>query len=164
MWGDPTMNHEKHLALISVVSIVAIVGLVALFVGDVGTNLTGKGFVQEEGQSPLGMSISCDSIGNNGVITEKTTLTSDIVAWDSPCLRIGVGNVVLDCAGFTVSGQGNVVGVAANGVSNAVVKNCNFVGFIIDLHFGTVGGGAFLDNNFSGEARSEEHTSELQSR
>ena len=93
------------------------------------------------GPDPSPTVVNCSQIGDNGVITENTTLTDDLVSSYGTCLTIGADDVTLDCDGHTISGIGIEYGVFADGVRNPVVRNCNIENFGMDVDFRSVTGG-----------------------
>lgn len=83
--------------------------------------------------APLTMaaSPSCDS-----TITSNTTLDSNMACAGSG-ITIGSNNVVLDCAGYSITGNGpysSSNGVYLLGVSGATVKNCTISGYNYGIH------------------------------
>jgi parallel beta-helix repeat protein len=72
---------------------------------------------------PLGPSIC----GNT--IMSDTTLDRD----QGPCagdgLYIGNDNIVLDCAGYSITGPNSNSGISVNGYNNITIKNCNIKDF-----------------------------------
>jgi len=71
-----------------------------------------------------GPTSACQPISSPGTFT----LNYDVSANQDVCFPITVSNVVFDCQGHTIYGNGNTYGIFAfqDGV---VVKNCNIVGF-----------------------------------
>lgn len=57
-------------------------------------------------------------------ISENTVLTQNITNCSSNGLLIGRNNVVLDCAGYTISGNNTGRGVYNNGFDNVTIRNC----------------------------------------
>ena len=63
-------------------------------------------------------------------LNANTTLTANIGPCSGNGLIIGQNGITLNCAGHTISGQGNVnFGVFLNGVTNVTVKNCKATAF-----------------------------------
>ncbi|HIH66531.1 MAG TPA: DNRLRE domain-containing protein [Nanoarchaeota archaeon] len=89
----------------------------------------------------------CDSDDNNplipepqaqcgGVITESKTLPHSLFCKNGDGLTIGANNVVLDCAGWRLNGNGTGLSTGiklASGVQGATVKNCQVRNFRIGL-------------------------------
>jgi parallel beta-helix repeat protein len=95
------------------------------------------------------------------IITVSTTLTADV----GPCsglpsfagLEIAGNNIVLNCAGHTISGPGGgglTVGIILDGLVGVTIKNCNITGFRIGLICGCsnsiLKGNTIDDNQFGG--------------
>jgi len=71
-------------------------------------------------------------------ITLDATLTSDLNGCPGDGIVIGASNIILDCAGFTIRGDGGATdaGVASNaGDNNVTVKNCVIENFGIGIIF-----------------------------
>jgi hypothetical protein len=58
-----------------------------------------------------------------GTLTSDTTLTGPLSA-SGTCITIGAQAITLDCAGFSITGDGTGMGVANIGYDNITVKNC----------------------------------------
>ena len=86
------------------------------------------------------------TIGCGSTITASTTLKADI----GPCsssngLNIGASNIVLNCAGHTISGSGPYFGIYLGGITGVTVKNCSVTGFT----GGTLGSGGPVGVGFA---------------
>lgn len=71
-----------------------------------------------------------------GFINSDKTLTDNIVA-NSTCFTFNADNLVLDCAGYSITGDGvgTDYGVYALGRDNITVKNCTLVNFYSGIYF-----------------------------
>ncbi len=73
-------------------------------------------------------------------ITVSTTLGSDIGPCSGIGLTLGANNIVLNCAGHTITGAGTLfsVGVLAVGsLNNVTVVNCHVTDFYFDMNVGS---------------------------
>ena len=105
----------------------------------------------DPGRSPT--AIPCTDIGDNGVITENTTLTNDLYSNVnySTCIEISANDVTLDCDGHSIINDGSWSrAVRASDVSNVTVRNCNTAsgGLVNSVEFRNVNGGEINNNNF----------------
>ena len=90
-----------------------------------------------------------------GSITSSTTMTDNYVGgvgW--ACVEIAASDIIFDCNGYNITGDGNNVGVEVsfpNAVTNVTIKNCNVAnydyGFIIDNSFALGANNITLLNN-----------------
>lgn len=67
---------------------------------------------------------SCQSFNS----PDTYTLTQDISS-SGDCLAVNSNNVVIDCQGFTLTGDGTGMGIRTDPFSGAVVKNCRITNF-----------------------------------
>jgi len=76
-------------------------------------------------------SITCGT-----TITTSTVLTSNIGPCSGNGITIGANNVVLNCAGHIISGNGVPFynGVFTAGITGAVIMNCHITGFYFDVN------------------------------
>ena len=101
------------------VTVALLVGLLVLIIGF--TRLTFTGYVVETS--------SCGTLSTAG---ETYILTNDISA-SGTCFTIGANNIILDCAGHTITGSG-AYGIVISGKSGVTIKNCkvsNFIGIYL---------------------------------
>ena len=61
-------------------------------------------------------------------ITENTTLDADMTCPATNGINISANNIVLDCAGHSITGSGSGYGIYLSG-NNSVIKNCKISGF-----------------------------------
>src|SRR5262245_55002472 len=80
------------------------------------------------------------------IIVDDTVLSADRVGG----IIIAADDVVLDCAGHTIRGDGSIVGVNVRFVSRAVVRNCLITGFEVGLQFEAVADGSIRSNRLEG--------------
>ncbi len=64
------------------------------------------------------------------LLTTDTTLTGDLQC-SGVGLTIAADDIVLDCAGFTLTGDGSNVGILLETVTGATVENCTAEGFAV---------------------------------
>jgi len=65
------------------------------------------------------------------------------------CFSIDADNVVIDCNGYTITGQAPSDGIMASGRSNVTIKNCNITGFANGIHFNSVQNSQLIGNTVS---------------
>lgn len=94
----------------------------------------------------LGMS-SAHAQSCADVLTSDTTLTADLTC-DGAGLTLGANDVTLDCAGFTLFGDGSAVGILAQGVTGVTITDCTVDGFAVGFQL-TQTFNATLMNNFA---------------
>ena len=86
--------------------------------------------------SAIGFSAELSSCGT---IIENSILISDISA-SGTCFEIGTSNVVLDCQGYTISGDDTGIGIrftgGMGGPKNVTVKNCIIEDFLTGVSVG----------------------------
>jgi hypothetical protein len=91
---------------------------------------------------------------NCGIITESTTLTQNLTYSDT-CFSIYADNIILDGAGYTISGVGySGLGVYVLNRTNVTVNNINIKGFNTGIRFTnsnySVISNSFMENNSVG--------------
>jgi len=69
-----------------------------------------------------------------GTITTSTTLASNVTG-NGDCFDITADDIVLDCAGFTITGNGSGTGIDATNQNNVTVNNCTVEDFDISIDF-----------------------------
>jgi len=62
------------------------------------------------------------------------TLTSDIGPCKGNAIIIGAANIVLNCAGHSITGTGSGSGITFNAHGGATVENCNVSGFSMGFY------------------------------
>ena len=62
-------------------------------------------------------------------IPASTTMTASIGPCVGSGLIIGANNIVLNCAGFSITGSGTGVGITLSGRTGVTVENCKVTGF-----------------------------------
>ncbi len=91
-----------------------------------GLLLLGSFLVSEKGlQNITGLFHGPANSTTCGEVNESLTLTSDVIS-NGTCFVINTSDIVLDCAGLTISYGANTTGngAAAENVSNITIKNC----------------------------------------
>jgi len=71
-------------------------------------------------------------------ITVNTTLTSNYVGYlntTDACITIGASNIMLDCAGYSLTSNGSGRGVRASSRRNIIAKNCTVSNFTDGFSF-----------------------------
>ncbi|MEM3399458.1 MAG: right-handed parallel beta-helix repeat-containing protein [Candidatus Micrarchaeia archaeon] len=68
------------------------------------------------------------------IITENTTLAEDLTC-SGTALTVGADDVVLDCNGHTIIGDGTGYGVFVDNVDNVKVVNCTIINFTTGIYF-----------------------------
>jgi len=70
------------------------------------------------------------TITSCGIVTENSVLASNLSSIGQPsCLTIGANNIVLDCAGHSITGDGTGYGIYLLYKSGVTIKNCVVEGF-----------------------------------
>jgi parallel beta-helix repeat protein len=84
---------------------------------------------------------TCDT-----TITTSTTLTTDLTGCSGNGLIIGADDVILDCAGYSITGSGFSNGVYLEGRANITIINCTISNFEygINLNFSNI---SMITNN-----------------
>jgi parallel beta-helix repeat protein len=84
----------------------------------------------------LASPVSAADITSCGSVTEDSVLASDLTSTGT-CLTIKADNIVLDCAGHSITGAGTGYGIYLNGRTGVTVKNCNIKNFYsgITIHW-----------------------------
>ncbi len=85
-------------------------------------------------------STSCGFV--NGNVTLNTNLEEN-----GTCFTMNASNVVLDCAGFTVTGNGTGVGVNSTDKENITIRNCNLNNFNIGVLFQSTNNSIVIDTD-----------------
>ncbi|MEK6874531.1 MAG: hypothetical protein AABX52_02155 [Nanoarchaeota archaeon] len=70
--------------------------------------------------------------GCGTTLTSNVTLTSNLSA-SGNCYQINANNVVLDCNGFSITGNGTGIGVNASGKNNVTIQKCTLLAFTTDV-------------------------------
>ncbi len=89
-------------------------------------------------------------IGCGDFITKSVILPSDL-SCSGPTygLTIGADNIVLDCAGHSITGPYAYEAVYASGRTNVTVKNCTIRQWSIGISFNSVTSGTILNNTIT---------------
>ena len=88
--------------------------------------------------------------GCGTLVTTSTTLAADVGPCPHNGLIIGASNVVLNCAGHSITGQGAQIGISVRQVSaKVVVENCRVSGFAVGIETHSTGG-TFTGNTVTG--------------
>ncbi len=112
---------------------------------------TGDGVTNETDINNKTITISDYTCGDS--VSSSLTLTQNITGCSERGLNITANNVVLDCAGFYIQGNGSQ-GVYASNVRNLTVKNCRFQDFINGTHFTNVHNLSMFENTFHNHSES----------
>jgi hypothetical protein len=85
-------------------------------------------------------------------LTANTTLAGDMHCPLGHGIAIGADNVVLDCAGHTISGinLSGSIGIYASGKTNATIRNCNLEWFEDGICFSNQSNSSISGSNVSG--------------
>lgn len=105
-------------------------------------------------------SVAAQAISCGSVITRNTTLSENIGPCPGNGLIIGANNIILNCAGFTISGSASSdtfprageVGIDLVGKSGVAVKNCSVSGFNSDLYLSASNANTFTGNSVEGSS------------
>jgi len=68
------------------------------------------------------------------VLTESITLNRDVSS-SGTCFSINADNIVLDCAGHTITGDDTGYGIYSNKANHTTIKNCNVENFSKGIYF-----------------------------
>jgi parallel beta-helix repeat protein len=79
-----------------------------------------------------------------GTITTSTTLYNNLTS-SGTCITFGASNIVLDCNGFNISGDGTENGIEAITKDNITVKNCNVWNYERAVYFEAISN-SFINN------------------
>ncbi|MFC1742202.1 right-handed parallel beta-helix repeat-containing protein, partial [Nanoarchaeota archaeon] len=100
--------------------------------------------------------INSSALACGDTITTSTTLTGDLSQTGAGnCLTVGAGDVVIDCAGFTMDGTdaGGSYGVFSDvDWSNVTVRNCNISDFNYGIFWQGVDDSLIYNNTFTSNA------------
>jgi hypothetical protein len=104
--------------------------------------------------------------GCPATINDSMTLTQNIVSTTS-CITIGLDNVTLDCAGFSITygtgGASNVFGVVAASRKNITIANCTIVdgsttgAFDIGINFTLTNDSTIINNTITTNGTSDNY-------
>lgn len=125
---------------------IAFLGVVAAAMfGAVWMNLPSGG-IQFSPLDPAVLVTECGELNAEGGVY---TLGRDITVIDSGCFNITANNVVLDGAGFKITGDGIAGhnGIEARNVENAVIKNIGVERFAFGILFSNADNSQIIDND-----------------
>jgi len=88
----------------------------------------GDGLVNES--SSNSDNITIDPVSCSSTISRSYTLDSDLLGCNGTGITITGNDVVLDCDGFSITGNGTSSGIYAYDIDNLTIKNCNLGSFI----------------------------------
>jgi len=96
---------------------------------------------------PGGSSANCTipPLACGQAITGNINLSQNLTG-NGTCLTLGANNVVLDCMGYSLTGNGSGYGIEANGKTGLTIKNCKIFNFSDGIYFNNVQQ-SVLDNN-----------------
>jgi hypothetical protein len=83
-----------------------------------------------------------------GNVNESSTLSTNI-GTAGPCLEIVADNLLLDCAGYTITGNGLGAGINASGRTNVTVQNCNIENYNYSIVFDGSTNSVLKDSNIT---------------
>jgi hypothetical protein len=65
------------------------------------------------------------------------TMINNIASTSSTCITFGASNILLDCAGYSITGNQsvNAYGILANGYDNITIRNCLITGYRLAINF-----------------------------
>jgi hypothetical protein len=91
-------------------------------------------------ETPAAGQVSCGA-----TLTTSTTLTASLMGCRPNGLILGASGITLDCAGFTVEGQGVGVGIKVpSGISGVTIQNCVVDGFATGILVGGAGSSSVM--------------------
>ena len=91
-----------------------------------------------------------DTAACPGIITTDTNLTDNIttaLTSQQSCVQFAANNIVLDCQGYTMTGNGSGLGINATSRSNITVQNCNVVKFNRNIYLTGTSNSKFMQTN-----------------
>ena len=113
-------------------------GVYSIYASFVSSDTTHAG--SDSSASPQSLTVTGIAVSCGSVITANTTLSADIGPCSGNGLIIGANNIVLNCAGYSISGTGTnttSTGISLVGISKVAVENCNVTrfewGFVIEV-------------------------------
>ena len=95
------------------------------------------------------------SLIGGSTITTSTTLLGPVLnstngtVIQGPGIIIGAPGITLDCAGFSILGNGTNVGIDINGHDNVVIQNCNVSNFATGINTINAQSNTFTSNTLS---------------
>lgn len=102
--------------------------------------------------------VSCDPEPNNpqipeahcgGTITQDTTLEVSLFCRNGDGLTVGANDIILNCNGFRLNGNGLNTGVILNGVTNVQIKNCQVRNFATGIRATNSNDNTIFNNFFN---------------
>ncbi|MFH1630805.1 MAG: NosD domain-containing protein, partial [Candidatus Aenigmatarchaeota archaeon] len=79
-------------------------------------------------------------------ITSSTNMTENLTSAGT-CFTIGANDVVLDCAGYKITGDGTGIGVDMLNYNNTIIKNCDITGFATGVDVDGISIGTVVNNS-----------------
>ena len=88
------------------------------------------------------------SVCNNINVTGELYTLSQSISVSGSCITIANNSIVLDCQGYTITGDNSSgsIGISAASYSNITIKNCRIYDFIEGIKFSSVANST-IDNN-----------------
>jgi len=101
-------------------------------------------------------------------LNESWTMTSDLTGCTGDGIKIGANDLILDCAGNSLSGDGGSgdygIDLLAGGYDNITIKNCNISNFEYGIYFfnsdnGTISNNTLNSNDYGLQLRTSSNNS-----
>ena len=74
--------------------------------------------------------------GTLGTANTTYTMTGNVSNGAASCFTVSANNVTLDCAGYSIIGNGTNYGITASSeVNDTTIKNCEIKGFYVGVYF-----------------------------
>ena len=80
-----------------------------------------------------------------GIISEDTNLTGNLTSSET-CITIGENNIILDCQGHTITGEGEGYGIEMHSKNNVIIKNCIIENFATGIYIDPSYNNTLLNN------------------
>jgi parallel beta-helix repeat protein len=96
---------------------------------------------------PIAFAVSCGD-----TITSNTTLTGNLTDCTGTGLEIGANSIVIDCAGYSITGSSGLYGIDIYQQHSITIKNCTIQGFSEGINFDQTYNDNFTRNIVSNNA------------
>jgi cysteine-rich repeat protein/parallel beta-helix repeat protein len=85
-----------------------------------------------------------------GQVPVSVTLNQDLTTTTGNCLQVTADNVVIDCAGYSITGNGTAgIGVFSSGYNNVSIQNCDIKNFTVGTTLATSDNSTIYSSNYS---------------